>query len=364
MHRRRFLKTAALAAGATTSALVSTAGAQTGRPEFRWRMATSWPRNAPGVGVNAQRLADLIGVLSGGRMQVDLFSAGELVPPFEVLDAVSGGAVEMGHTALYYGIGKAPALHFFTTIPYGMNMAELAAWYEFGGGQMLKDEVLAPLNMRAFLAGNSGVQAMGWFRREIRSLEDLKGLKMRIAGLGGDVMRLLGVNTVLIPPGEIFQAMSAGAVDAAEWVGPWNDLAFGLHRVAQYYYLPAFHEPGPSLEALVNLDAFGTLPADLQAIVQSAAQAVALTAQSDFLFHNIQALEVLAREHGIVPRTMPEDVNDALAGASREVIAALMDGDADARRVGESYLGFLRQAIPYNGITEYTLQAQRARVWA
>ncbi len=359
MHRRQFLTAAA--AGLAAAPLARAAGADD-KP-IEWRMVTSWPRNAPGVGVNAQRVADLIGALSGGRLTVKLFAAAELVPPFEVMDAVGRGTAEMGHTALYYGVGKSPALHFFTTIPYGLTALELSAWLEFGGGNALKDEILAPFGIRSFYAGNSGVQAMGWFREPIESVADLKGLKMRIAGLGGQALAKLGVTPVLMPPGEIYQALSGGVVDAAEWVGPWNDLAFGLQKVAKHYYLPAFHEPGPSLDAMVNLEAYNALPADLQAIVASACQAVALTANADFLYHNIDALQVLIDEHDVTVHTLPDDVVEALGPASREVIDTVMAEDETAARVGESYMAFVRKAVPYQARMDAELLAQRAKVW-
>ncbi|MGF1526792.1 MAG: TRAP transporter substrate-binding protein, partial [Candidatus Competibacterales bacterium] len=329
---------------------------------IRWKMVTSWPRNTPGVGVNAQRLADLIQALTADRLTVTLYAAGDLVPPFEVLDAVSGGAAELGHTALYYGVGKASALHFFTNVPFGLDAGEFAAWLTYGGGDALKDEVLAPLGLRSFYAGSSGTQAMGWFRRPIQSLQDLQGLKMRIAGLGGAAMAKVGVTSVLIPPGEIFTALESGTVDAAEWVGPWNDLAFGLHKAASHYYLPAFHEPGPALDLVVNRRAFDALPSELQLAVATACRAVALDTSGDFLYHNIRALETL-KAQGVRVASFPEDVVAALQTATREVVSQLMADDAAAKRVGESYLTFARQASRYAEPMAMTMLAQRARYW-
>jgi len=356
MKRRAFLSTTAATAG--LAGLAPRARAQ---DSLEWKMVTSWPKNTPGVGVNAQRLADRIGELSNGRLTVKLYAAGELVPPFEVLDAVQRGTAEIGHTALYYGVGKAPALNFFTTIPFGLSMTELHAWFRFGEGQALKDEVLAPLGLKAFYVGNSGTQAMGWFRKEINSLEDIQGLKMRIAGLGGAAMAKLGATTVLIPPGEIFTAMQSGTVDAAEWIGPWNDIAFGLQRTAEYYYLPAFHEPGPALDAVVNPEAFAALPTDLQAIVRTACDATALDTGSDFLFHNIQTFAELD-DLDIQVRTLPEDVITALGEATREVVDELMAGDDLTRKVGEAYRKFADKAARYASAMEGTMLAQRAKV--
>jgi len=356
MKRRTFISSAAASAG--LAGLAPHARAQ---DSLEWKMVTSWPKNTPGVGVNAQRLADRIGELSNGRLTVKLYAAGELVPPFEVLDAVQRGTAEIGHTALYYGVGKAPALNFFTTIPFGLSMTELHAWFRFGDGQALKDEVLDGLGLRAFYVGNSGTQAMGWFNREINSLADIRGLKMRIAGLGGAAMTKLGATPVLMPPGEIFTAMQSGTVDAAEWIGPWNDIAFGLHRTAEYYYLPAFHEPGPALDAVVNPQAFDALPADLQAIVRTACDATALDTGSDFLYHNIQTFAELDN-YNVKPRTLPEDVVLALGEATREVVDELMAGDDLARKVGQSYRAFADRASRYASAMEATMLAQRAMV--
>lgn len=359
MKRRQVLQTALAGAGAAGVATV--ARAQT---PIEWKMVTSWPKNTPGVGVNAQRLADLIEQLSGGRLRIRLFAAGELVPPFEVIDAVQRGTAEIGHTALYYGVGKSAALHFFTTIPFGLNMNELGAWLAFGEGGALKDEVMAQFGVHGFYTGSSGVQALGWFREEIESLDDIRGLKIRIAGLGGAALERLGATPVTLPPGDIFQALQSGTVDAAEWVGPWNDLAFGLHKVARYYYLPAFHEPGPALDAVVNREAFAALPEDLQAIVRAACDAIAHQTNSDFLYHNIDAFQRLGSEFEVEVRSLPEAVIPELGQATREVLEQIMADDDLAHRVGESYLAFLRRATVYASAMEEKMLAQRARVWA
>ena len=282
MKRREFIGGAAAGALAMP-ALARADGA------IEWKMATAWPKGAPGVGVNAQRLADRIGAMSGGRLTVKLFGAGELVPPFEVFDAVSQGTCEMGHGTPYYWQGKNPVFHYFTGVPFGMMAPEMAGWLQFGGGQALWEEAYAPFGVMPFYAGSSGVQAGGWFRRQVNSLDDLKGLKFRIAGLGGEVMRRLGASVVLTPPGEIFTAMKNNTIDAAEWVGPWNDIAFGLNKAARYYYLPAFHEAGPALELTVNRAKFESLAPDLKDIVRGAAMASAAEPLADFTFHNAQA---------------------------------------------------------------------------
>lgn len=344
MKRRDFL--GAAAGAIALPALAASTGASGARASDRieWRMATSWPKGAPGVGVNAQRLADRIGAMSGGRLTVKLYGAGEIVPPFEVFDAVSQGVCEMGHGTPYYWQGKNPAFHYFTGVPFGLTAPETAGWLAYGGGQALWEEAYAPFGVLPFYAGSSGVQAGGWFNREIETLDDLKGLSFRIAGLGGEVMRRLGVSVVLTPPGEIFTSMKSGAIDAAEWVGPWNDMAFGLDKVARYYYLPAFHEAGPSLELLVSKKKFEALPADLQEIVRGAALATAAETLADFTFHNIEAFARLVAAGGTELREWPEPVAAAMAKASNEVLAELAATSDLSGRIAASYSDYLAKA--------------------
>jgi len=343
MQRREFV--AGAAAGLTTgSALAAPAIAQ-GR--HQWNMVMPWPRNTPGVGVGAQRFADNVNAMSDGRLAITLYAAGELVPPFESLDAVQQGAADLAHGTPYYWVGKSQALNYFTTIPFGLTATELAAWIAFGDGQGLWEEVYEPFGVTPFYAGSSGVQAGGWFREPIESLDDLRGLKFRIAGLGGEVMRRLGVNVVLLPPGEITPALTSGAIDGAEWIGPWNDRAFGLYRVAKYYYVPAFHEPGPGLEIIVNRDKYAALPKDLQTILRVAAAAAAHETLADFTYHNIVSLEPLLAEEGVEVRTWPDDIVRALGATTREVLAELAASDELTGRVHASFSDFLVQANRY-----------------
>lgn len=355
VNRRRVLGAAGLAGAAATF----TSGSAAQNDDTRtWRMVTSWPKGAPGVGTAAQRLADLIGQMSGGRLTVTLYGAGELVPPFEVFDAVANGTAEMGHGASHFWAGKDPAFSFFTGLPFGLTAVERLGWLRFGGGQALWDETYAPFGIQAFFAGSSGVQAGGWFRSPLTSLDDLKGLKMRIAGLGGEVLRQLGVTVTLLPPGEIFGAMRSGAIDAAEWVGPWNDIAFGLPEVAKHYYLPAFHEPGPALECLVNQQAFDALPDDLQAIVRAAAGAAAIDSLGEFAFFNAQAFASLA-EHGVSVHRWPDDIQVALRETSVRVIAELAQANELTGRIFESYENYRRKAISYASASELQMLKMR-----
>lgn len=355
MKRRQFI------GGAAAGALAMPALARQARADnaIEWKMATSWPNGAPGVGVNAQRLADRIGAMSGGRLTVKLFGAGELVPPFEVFDAVSQGICEMGHGSPYYWQGKNPVFHYFTGVPFGLMAPEMAGWLQFGGGQALWEEAYAPFGVLPFYAGSSGVQAGGWFAREVNTLDDLKGLRFRIAGLGGEVMRRLGVSVVLTPPGEIFTAMKNNTIDAAEWVGPWNDMAFGLNKAARYYYLPAFHEAGPALELMVNKARFDALAPELQEIVRGAAMASAAETLADFTFHNAEAFARLVAAGGTELRRWPEPVAAAMAEAARAVLAELAQGSDLASRVAASYGAALDRARQWSKWSDVEMLALR-----
>lgn len=344
------------AAGAATLAAPAIVQAQEKRV---WKMATSWPKNAPGVGVNAQRVADMITAMSGGRLTVQLYAAGELVPPFEVFDAVSSGAAEMGHASPYYWQGKDKSFHFFTGVPFGLFANEHMGWLWYGGGQALWEKAYAPFGVVPFYAGSSGPQAGGWFRKEIKTVDDFKGLKMRIAGLGGEVLRRLGVNVVLLPPGEIFQAMQSGTIDAAEWVGPWNDLAFGLFRVAKYYYMPSFFEFGPALEVMVNKKLYDALPADLKEIVKRAAFASASESWADFTFHNTMSLEPVAKKDGVEIRALSDDIIKVLAKETTAVMAEIAASGPMAKEVYDSFEAYRLKARDYAKVMDLAAYQMR-----
>lgn len=307
---------------------------------FRWHMVTTWPKNFPGMGTAVEDLAARIGEMSGGRLTVRVYGAGERVPALEVFDAVSSGAAQMGHGAAYYWKGKSPAAPFFTTVPFGLTSWEMSAWLHYGGGMELWRELYADFGLVPFGAGNTGTQMGGWFREPIADLARLDSLKMRIPGLGGEVMQRLGVTTVNIPGGELFTSMQTGVIDAVEWVGPYNDLAFGLHKLAKHYYYPGWHEPGAELELIVNADAWNELPGDLQAVVAAACAASGAGMTAELAARNQQALRTLVDEHGVQLHQFPDDVLRALRRASTEVLDELVAGDAFARKVYDSYKKF------------------------
>ncbi|OIP87566.1 MAG: ABC transporter substrate-binding protein [Rhodobacterales bacterium CG2_30_65_12] len=353
MKRRDFLRTGALAAPA--AALAAPALAQ---GKIEWKMPTSFPAQAPGVGTNATTFAARVAAMSDGQLTLKVFSGGELVPPFGVEDAVEQGTAEIGHSTPYYAASKNSALHFFSAVPFGMTAVETAGWLRHGGGQELWTELYSQRGLVPFYSGNSGVQAAGWFKAPIESVADLSGINMRIAGLGGEAMRKLGVNAVLLPAPEIFPAFQSGAIDAAEWVGPLLDQAFGLQKVANYCYLPAFHEPSAGLEVVVNATAWAELPAHLQAIIQNAADAAHAESLAQFDYFNTLALQQL-KDQGVEFRAFPDDVVAALKTASAEVLDENAAANADFATVKESYDAFLALAKPYGMAVKAPVFSQR-----
>ena len=353
MKRRDFLKAGAVAAPA--SLLAAPAIAQ---GKFEWKLPTSFPAKAPGVGTNVTAFAERVEAMSDGQLSFKVYSSGELVPPFGVEDAVEQGTVEIGHSTPYYAASKNSAMHFFSAVPFGMTAVETTAWLRYGGGQQLWDDIYAERGLKPFYSGNSGVQAAGWFKKPVEGLDDLAGLNMRIAGLGGEAMRKLGVNAVLLPPPEIFPAFQSGAIDAAEWVGPLLDQAFGLQKVAKYCYVPAFHEPSAALEIVVNKAAFDELPAHLQAIIQYAAEAASVETTAQFDYYNAVALKKL-KEDGVTFTAFPEDVNAALKAAVSEVMAENAEANPTFAEVQESYNAFLELAKDYAVLMKAATFTQR-----
>ncbi|HEY5623813.1 MAG TPA: TRAP transporter substrate-binding protein [Gammaproteobacteria bacterium] len=346
MRRRSFLYGSLGALTACTQP--ENAGETTVADErHEWRMVTSWPPNFPGQGISASRLARRLEEISGGRITVDVFAAGELIPAFEVLDAVSRGTIELGHSAPIYWRGQIPASQLYGSVPFGMAPEVFNGWLFHGGGLELWQEAYAPQNVIPFIAGNTGPQMGGWFNREINSVADLMGLKMRIAGLGGEVMQRAGALPVLTAGSEIFTALQTGAIDATEWVGPYNDLAFGLHQAARYYYHPGWHEPSGALELLVGRDAFERLSPDLQEIVRSACFTENSFSLAEFNTRNAEALTTLVDEHGVDVRRFPEDVLETLERYSIEVLDELAASDPMSARVYASIQAYRATMEPW-----------------
>ena len=329
------------------SSLVST-------QQYHWKMVTSWPKNTPGLGVGAENIAKVINEMSGGRLQIQVYGANELVPAMGVFDAVSAGSVEMGHSGSYFWRGKVPAAQFFTSVPFGMNAQELYGWINHGGGLELWRELYAPFNLIPFPAGNTGVQMAGWFNREINSVDDLRGLKMRIPGLAGEVFNAAGGTAVNIPGGELYTALQTGVIDAAEWVGPENDLAFGFQQIAKYYYYPGWHEPGPSMELIINKTAFEGLPKDLQAIVTYATRAMSQEMFDSYTANNSRALKELVENQGVQVRRLPDSVLKRFYEISQEVYKQQAAQDPQFNKVYESYAAFMKDSTAYQKLSEQT----------
>ena len=340
------------ACGGGQGGATAAAGGAASQQTFKWKLVTTWPKNLPALGTAPERLAREVEVMSQGRLKIKVYGAGELVPALEVFDAVSQGTAEMGHGAAYYWRGKAPAAAFFATVPFGMTAQEMNGWLHYGGGQALWERLYAPFNLVPMASGNTGVQMAGWFNKEINSLADVQGLKMRIPGIGGEVLKRAGGEPVALPGGEIFTALQTGVIDATEWVGPYNDLALGLHTVARYYYYPGWHEPGPTLEAIVNKEAWEALPADLQAMVRIASQAINDDMLSEFTARNNAALRTLVDEHGVELRKLPDDVLAELRTASEAVLKESAGDDPLAREIYESYMSFFENVRSYHAISE------------
>ena len=332
----------------TDSETVSTDNDKT----YNWRLVTSWPKNYPGLGMAPERIADLVEEMSDGQMTITVYGAEEQVPAFGVFDAVSSGSSQMGHSGGYFWKGKVPAAQFFTSVPFGLTADEINAWVNRGGGLELWREIYEPFNIYPIPAGNTGTQMFGWFNKEINSLEDVKGLKMRIPGIGGEVLKEAGGIPVTLPGGELFTALQTGVIDATEWVGPYNDLAFGFHQVAKYYYCSGWHEPGPMLELIINLDEWNSLPKHLQAIIETATKAVNQDMLDEYLAKNNQALTELVEVHGVEIRRLPDDVIEEFRMISDQILEELAQEDETIAKVYNSYKSFKQDVSEYHKISE------------
>jgi TRAP-type mannitol/chloroaromatic compound transport system substrate-binding protein len=352
--RRSFVTTAgATLAGVVTAPSIARSQAQ------KWRMVTSWPKRLPGPGMSAERIADRVRALSGGRLDISVSAAGEVVPAFEVLDAVGNGVAEIGHTASFYWQGKMPAAAFFTTVPFGLTSGEHVAWIDAGGGQALWDELYAPFGVKPFMGGNTGVCMGGWFRREMKSLADVRGLKLRTLGLGGEVYRRLGATPQTTPPAEILVSLQSGVIDGAEFVGPGTDIALGLYRVAPFYYYPGFNKPNGTGECIVSLKAWNALTDDLKAIIAHACATEANYALAEMERLNAQALAALVDEHKVKLAVFPEDLIAAARKQAGDVLGELAGKSAITSKVHASYAAFRDRSAPWSRISiESVLRAR------
>ncbi len=345
--------------GPGQSASLGLIGAVAGAVQLN--MVTSWPKGMPGLGVSAERVAANALELSGGTLNIRVYAAGELVGPFEVFDAVATGSADLYHSAEYYWQGKNAAYPFFTAVPFGMNAIEQMGWLDHAGGQALWDELGAGFGIVPFAAANTCHQAGGWFKREINSLNDFRGLKMRIPGIGGEMVRRLGGAAVALPGGEIYQALQSGVIDAAEFVGPWNDLGLGFYREAPYYYAPGLHEPGAILAVGANKSRYDRLSREHQLVLKAACRASYMTSIGEFTYQNGVALEQLRTAHNISLRAFPDDVTQAAARVSKDMWAEAGASGPLAGRIYQSWLKAYRTMRPWVEGSEGSYMSMRGR---
>ncbi|GGE88852.1 TRAP transporter substrate-binding protein [Stappia taiwanensis] len=347
MKRRDFLKKAAAGAAATAAGATLAAPA-IAQDKLRWKMVTAWPKNLPGPGVAAQMLADRITALSGGRIEVQLFAAGELVPGHGVFDAVSEGTAELYHAVPSYWGSKSKGILLFGSQPFGLRADEQFGWLAHGGGQALYDEMYGRFGLKPFLCGNSGPQWAGWFRNEINSAEDLKGLRFRTTGLASEMCAKLGMAVQAMGGRDMFQALQSGALDAGEFIGPWSDSALGFYQVAKNYYWPGVGEPSSAEECAVNKEAYDALPADLQQAVAMACESLYNPVWTEYSTKHALALEKLVAEQGVQVKKLPDDVIVAMGNAAGEVIGELReDSDELVQRITESFLAYRASIAKY-----------------
>ena len=361
MDRRKFI------AGAVGATAVGIAGCKSEQKETapkpaapaiktkqvkELKMVTSWPKNFPGLGTSPERFAKNFEIATDGRYKIRVYAGNELVHPLKCLDAVQEGTADMYHSAEYYYRGKTPAFAFFTSVPFGFTANEMNAWLYYGGGQQLWDELSAGFGVKALACTNTGVQMGGWYKKPLTSVEDLKGLKIRMPGLGGDVINALGGTSLTLAGSEIMPALQSGTIDATEWVGPWNDLAFGFYKVVKNYMYPGFHEPGSTLSLGISKKLWDSMSKTDQEICQAVATAENCTGYAEFNANNGNALNTLVTQHGVQVERMPNDVFVEFGKASADVLADAAKADEITKRVYDSFLKFSRNITGWTELSD------------
>lgn len=359
MKRRTFIS----AAAASVAAVAASAFPKPALSQKRlsWRMVTTWPKNLPGLGTGAQAFCDNVTKSTGGRLTVKLYASGEIVPAFESIDAVGNGTVEMGHGAPYYWKGKSPATQFLANYPYGLTAQEYNAWYYFGGGAAICDEIYrAQLGCKFLACGNTGAQHGGWARKPIKSLDDYKGLKVRLPGIPGEVLKQMGATVVNLPGSEVASALASGAVDMVEWNNPYGEASMGFYRNAKYYLNPGWHEPGIVLECFVNAKAWDSLPDDLKATVEQCAAAVNMTMLSEFQARSGPVLDSWVKEHGVIINELSDEILTKIGNVCGEVIADLIKADKYSAKAYESMSKFRKSQMAYTASSDADFVRARA----
>ena len=326
-------------------------------------MVLTWPKNLPGLGTGAQRIKKSIETLSDGRLIIKIYGAGEFVPALQVFDAVQNGIADLYHGAAYYWQSKNPAFPFFSAVPFGMTYPEFEAWIRFGGGQALYDDLYARFSLKPFIAGSSGVQMGGFFRKKIESVQNLKGLKMRMPGLGGSVLQKLGVSTINLPGGETFQALQSGTIDATEWVGPWQDLNMGFYKIAKYYYYPGFHEPGTTWECVFNKNVWNSFSQLDRNIIMTALTSESALSFCEFTTNNALALKTLVDKHHVKLEKFNIKIYRAFAQATKDVLQNIANSNNDAAKVYDNYRAFYKKVAKWTDVSELAYLDLRKNVW-
>lgn len=361
MKRKQFITKSILGAAATTFTLAScNSGSEKDisapnlitSKKFKWKMVTTWPPNFPVLGEGCIEMAKYISTMSNGRLEINVYGGGELIPALESFEAVSSGAVEMGHGAAYYWAGKNPAMQFFTTVPFGLNAVQMNAWIFNGGGMELWKEIYAKYNLIPFPAGSTGIQMAGWFNKEINTINDFKGLKMRIPGFGAGVLTKAGGSAILSAASEIYTNLERGVIDATEWIGPYHDYIMGFHKIAKYYYAPGWHEPGPILDLFVNKRAYEGLPADLQEIIKTAATRMHNWCLGEFETKNSLYLQKIINESDVEVRILSKEILDRLKVFTDESIEDLIAKSPDSKKVFTSFEKFRKDMKFWAGYSE------------
>jgi TRAP-type mannitol/chloroaromatic compound transport system substrate-binding protein len=360
MDRRKFIKNAGLATGAAAATTLAAPAIAQERIEVA--MVSTWPRDFPGLGTGAQRLAQRMSDMTDGRLQVQYFAAGERVGAFDSFDEVASGNAQMYHAADYYWKGKHDGWSYYTSVPFGLTYSECNAWIHYGGGQELWDELADGFGLKCVMTGNTGCQMGGWFNKEINSADDLKGLKMRIPGLGGDVIAKLGGSPVSLPGGQIYENLVSGAIDATEWVGPWNDSFMKFYEAAKYYYYPGMHEPGSMISLGMNKSWWSGLSKTDQLIIQAAGEWENDVMMAEYNAKSGAALTDLVQNQGVQLREFNDDVFDSFFEASEEVFEEAKAHSDLARRIHESFDAARRDLGAYTKISDQTYLVQRNRV--
>ncbi len=360
MDRRKFLKGASVAAVGATAVTLAAPALAGGHKQLK--MTTSWPKGFPGLGTGAQDFANRVNEASDGKIEIKLFGAGELVGGLKAHDAVQEGAADLYHSASYYYQGKSKAYNYFTAVPFGFTANEMDAWIQHGGGQELWDEVGDEFGIKHLPGGNTGVQMGGWYNKPIQGIEDFKGLKMRIPGLGGAVLTKLGGTPVTLPGGEIMPALQAGTIDATEWVGPWNDLAFGFYKVVKHFHFPGFHEPGSMLDIGFNRKVWDGFTKSEQSLISSCALAMNNNTTAEYNAKSTDALKTLVEKHGVTYSEFSDEIFTAFGDASKEVMEEVAASDAISGKVHASYSAFREKALEWTELSDSAYTRKRKLV--